>query len=141
MMDRQALNARKRAWRKATENAATKKYERTKKGKLMRIYRNMESRIKGVQTKKYHLYAGKSLLGRDEFYQWAMCSSDFHRLFSEWEKSGHDRKLAPSVDRLDTSKGYEIGNIEWVTHSENSRRGGLWRKHGEVSRRTVVPHG
>jgi len=37
-----------REYRKANGNASTKKYERTKKGKLMRTYRNMESRAKGI---------------------------------------------------------------------------------------------
>ena len=32
-----------------------------------------------------------------------------------------------SVDRVDSSKGYELSNMEWVTHSENSRRGAVNR--------------
>ena len=40
--------------------------------------------------------------------------------------------LAPTVDRIDPERGYSFGNMEWVTHSENSRRGGYWRpsEHG-----------
>lgn len=127
MATREYLDKQKE-YRERTGNAATKKYERTKKGKLMRNYRNMESRVKGIQWRKAHLYEGKSLIPRDEFYEWAMSSAQFHRLFDAWEKSGYSRKLAPSVDRVDSSRGYEIGNMEWVTHSENSRRGGLRRK-------------
>jgi hypothetical protein len=136
----EAFNARQREWRKATGNASTKKYERTTKGKLMRNYRNMESRVKGIQTKKFHLYAGKKLLSREEFYEWAMNSVEFHCLFWEWEESGYEMKLAPSVDRVDPDKGYEIGNMEWVTHSENSRRGGLSTKRkklADVGRRAI----
>lgn len=41
---------------------------------------------------------------------------------------GHlNMKLAPTVDRKDPSKGYEIENMEWVTHSENSSRGAINR--------------
>jgi hypothetical protein len=104
-----------------------KKYERTKKGVLMRKYRNMQSRIEGIQKKKHHLYRGKELLPREEFYEWAMSDPEYDRLYREWVESGFDRKLAPSVDRLDPSSGYTIENMQWVTHSENSRRGGLWR--------------
>jgi hypothetical protein len=114
-----------RAYRKANGNAATNKYEHTKGGKLMRIYRNMKSRVEGVQWLKAHLYAGKSLLPKSEFYEWAIASNDFHRLFREWVDSDFDRKLAPSVDRIDSRIGYEIGNMQWVTHSENSRRGAV----------------
>jgi len=104
-----------------------KKYERTKKGVLVRKYRNMQSRIEGIQKKKHHLYRGKKLLPRDEFYEWAMSDPEYDRLYREWVESGYDRKLAPSVDRLDPSAGYIIENMQWVTHSENSRRGGMWR--------------
>jgi hypothetical protein len=101
-----------------------KKYELTPKGFIMRLYRNMKSRILGVQKVKHHLYEGKELISKEEFYEWALApGSKFYPLFEEYMKSGRDMKLAPSVDRIDSSKGYGIGNMEWVTHSENSRRG------------------
>lgn len=131
-------NERRRAWRAKTQNAATKKYERTKSGKLMRIYRNMQSRIKGVQKLKAHLYEGKTLLPRSEFYEWALSSPMFHSLFAEWETSGYDRKLAPSVDRINPELGYEIPNMEWVTHSENSRRGGKYRPGQAINNSRMV---
>src|SRR5437868_1147795 len=53
-------------------NRYTHKYEKTPKGFLMRLYRNMQSRVTGVQKKKYHLYEGKELLPRAEFYDWAL---------------------------------------------------------------------
>lgn len=112
--------------------AACKRYEKTKAGFLMRAYRNMKSRISGVQKAKHHLYAGKALLDKADFYLWAQESAEFHKLFAEYEASGYERKLAPSPDRKDSSRGYEPANMEWVTHSENSRRGGRAKKHTEV---------
>lgn len=53
--------------RKQNGNEWTKKYERTPRGKLMRIYRNMKSRVEGVQKLKAHLYQGKELLSKEEF--------------------------------------------------------------------------
>lgn len=120
--------------RKANGNAYTHKYERTKVGKIMRIYRNMKSRVEGVQRLKAHLYAGKSLLPKDKFYTWALGSNEFHRLFREWVESGYNRKLAPSVDRLDSSRGYELDNMQWVTHSENSRRGSVAKRTHRLER-------
>lgn len=111
--------------RKLNENAYTKKYERTHGGKLMRIYRNMKSRVEGVQREKAHLYSGLELIGKHQFYEWAVESPEFWTLFDAWRDSGFSRKLAPSVDRIDSSRGYVIGNMEWVTHSENSRRGAI----------------
>ena len=114
--------------RKKTGNAATKKYERTKKGKLMRTYRNMQSRVTGILTKKAHLYEGLSLLPRDEFYRWALASPEFHRLFDEWVASGYRCGSSPSVDRIDPSRGYALENMQWLSHSENSSRASRQRR-------------
>lgn len=101
---------------------ACAKYERkSKQGFLMRAYRNMQSRVTGVQSRKHHLYAGKELLSREEFYRWSLESLDFHRLFDAWLAAGHPRRICPSVDRKDSSLGYSIGNIRWITFSENCR--------------------
>ena len=109
--------------RRASRRAICNKYEKTKPGFVMRLYRNMKSRIVGVQHQKHRLYAGKSLLGKEDFYAWALSHSRFNELFDAYEASGFERKLAPSADRIDSSRGYEIDNMEWVTHSENSARG------------------
>jgi len=116
-------NAWQRAARKKNGNAYTKKYERTKKGFLMRKYRNMQSRVNGIQQKKSHLYLGKSLLPREQFYAWALSNDQFHQMFAAWEESDYDRKACPTVDRIDSERGYEIDNMRWLTHSDNSRRG------------------
>ena len=100
----------------------TRRYEKTEKGFIMRMYRNMKSRIEGVQHKKKHLYEGKYLLSKEEFYDWIKSQSDFKSLFLLYEASNWERRLAPSVDRVDPSKGYSIDNMEVVTMSENSRR-------------------
>ncbi len=98
------------------------KYEKTKNGFLMRLYRNMKSRITGVQKKKFHLYKGLEILGKEDFYNWAKSSNDFHEMFQKWEESNYDRKLTPSVDRINPEIGYVITNMQWLTHSENSAR-------------------
>lgn len=108
-------------------NIKTIVYEKTKKGFLVRCYRNMLSRTNGVQKKKYHLYKGLSLLDKDHFYTWSLLNQDFHTLFTNWERNNYDRKLTPSIDRIDSKKGYEFGNIRWITFSENSLLGTLSR--------------
>jgi hypothetical protein len=115
-------NKRQREFRKRTGNAITKRYEKTKNGFLMRLYRNMKSRVSGVQSLKHHLYKGKSILDKKEFYEWSKSRPEFHELFCNWERSGYQRKLTPSVDRVNPLLGYEISNMEWVTMSVNSAR-------------------
>lgn len=126
-MTREEKNAKQRLTRLANGNLYTKRYEKTKRGFLMRLYRNMNSRINGVQKQKFHLYCGKELLPKSEFYSWAMANSTFHELFEKYERSNYDRKLAPGVDRIDPSRGYCLENMEFVTHSENSRRSSITR--------------
>ena len=101
----------------------SKMYEKTPKGFLMRTYRNMQSRVTGVQKKKAHLYLGLSILSRADFYAWAWDNVEFWRLYKRWAATDFDRKLTPSINRIDTTEGYILGNIEWLTHSANSALG------------------
>ena len=119
--------AYQREYRKANGNTHTKVYEKTISGFLMRMYRNMKSRITGVQTKKAHLYVGKELLPKEDFYAWAKDNPNFLALWEDYVKANHEQRLAPTVDRLDSSIGYTLSNMEWVTHSENSKRGSIAR--------------
>ena len=118
-------NRRQREYRKEVKNICTTKYEKTEKGFLVRLYRNMKSRITGVQKQKFYLYEGKELLDKEDFYKWALSNDDFKTLFNTYKENGYKRTLAPSVDRINSQIGYIISNMEFVTHSENSRRGNL----------------
>jgi hypothetical protein len=112
---------KQREYRLTTNNAATTKYEHTKKGKLMRTYRNMQSRVRGILKKKAHLYAGLPILPRSDFYRWALASNSFHSLYDGWVASNYRCGESPSVDRIDATEGYVISNMRWLTHRENSR--------------------
>ena len=124
-MNREQLNKKQREYRIKTKNSSTNKYEKTMNGFLMRKYRNMQSRVCGIQKLKAHLYKGLPLLDRKLFYDWAKSDDIFLNLFNDWKNSGYVRKICPTVDRMDSSKGYELDNMEWIIHSENSRRGSL----------------
>lgn len=121
-----------REYRRRNNNSHTKVYEKSKRGFLMRAYRNMQSRVTGVQKQKHHLYKDKFLLDRETFYHWSMYDNGFNALFDAWEAFGYPRKETPSVDRVNSALGYELTNMEWITHSENSRRGALSR-YGKTS--------
>jgi len=123
--NRAASNKRQREYRAKTGNKNTKKYEKTKKGYLMRAYSNMLGRVTGVQVKKAHLYLGKSILKRQDFYEWSLENKEFNILFEDWEQSSYSRKLSPSINRIDPNGGYTLGNMEWITHSKNSQLGSI----------------
>lgn len=121
------INRLQRERRASNGGADIKKYEKTKKGKLVRTYRNMYSRVKGILKPKAHLYADLPILDKEVFYGWALNDEAYNTLHDEWVASDYCRKLSPSIDRIDTEKGYVMGNIRWLTHSENSSLGGKSR--------------
>lgn len=88
----------------------------------MRTYRNMLSRVRGVQKRVAHIYQGLPILDKNEFYEWALNSSDYIDLWRVWVASDYDYKLTPSIDRIDPKQGYELWNMQWLTHSDNSAK-------------------
>lgn len=118
VVERAKKTRAQREKRRLSGDPATKKYEKTPKGYLMRSYRNMQSRVLGIQ--KTGSWTGKELLPREEFYEWALNDPVFRSLFMAYEALGFDRRFAPSPDRIDSSKGYTLDNLRWVTHSINS---------------------
>jgi hypothetical protein len=128
-MDNEAQKQRRRDYLKKTGNASAKKYEKTFKGFLVRLYRNMKSRITGVQKKNIKSYLGKELLDKHVFYEWALSNDDYKRLYDDYVNSNYDRKKAPSVDRIDTRYGYSIDNIQFITMSQNSGKDGAKKIH------------
>lgn len=61
----------RKAYRKLPHLSVQREYTKTPTGKLMMTYHNMRGRATGIQTKKAHLYKGKSLLSREDFYAWS----------------------------------------------------------------------
>lgn len=118
---RECTNEDQRYYRLRTKSEATQKYEKTKKGFLVRLYRNMLNRVTGRSKDKRHLYYGLEILPKEEFYEWALNNPDFHSLFKEWGLSGYERRLTPSVDRIDARIGYNVLNMEFVPFHENCR--------------------
>lgn len=130
-MTREEKNKHQREQRALNGNIHTKKYEKTPKGFLVRTYRNMLSRVNGVTKNKNHLYLGLEILDKETFYKWSLVQDDFWDLFNDWIASNYDRRCTPSIDRIDSSKGYTLDNIQWITFSENCKRGAnsRFKKH------------
>lgn len=79
----------------------------------------MNQRVRGTSTKRPDLYLGLPILPRDVFVNWAKNHPDFLKLYKRWLTNDFDRKLTPSVNRMNSSRGYVLGNIEWMTNSQN----------------------
>jgi len=121
----------------AKETANSYLYEKTVNGFLMRAYRNMTSRVKGIQKNKAHLYVGKPILSKEDFYNWSRNNPDFLRLYKLWTSANYDRRLTPSVNRVDSKKGYTLNNMEWITNSQNSALSSVTRKLKDKERQQI----
>lgn len=95
---------------------------------LSRLYTGMKRRTQGKSTKSPHLYIGKPIMPRDVFTSWAKNHPDFLALYKRWASYDFDRKLTPTINRINASRGYTLGNIEWMTHSQNSGLSGAVKK-------------
>lgn len=94
-----------------------------KRAFLSRCYANMRSRVNGkCNPRSAHLYEGLELMDREVFISMSLNDAEFNSLFLEWQEGDFERRLAPSPDRIDSSRGYTPDNIEWVPFHENCRR-------------------
>lgn len=93
---------------------------RSNKGYKNKMFYAMQNRIKTREVYKDF----KIDFSREEFYKF-VDTTDFEKMRLAWIASGYDRKLSPSVDRINPKKGYSINNIQIITVSENSKRKSL----------------
>lgn len=47
----------------------------------------------------------------------------FNSLYNNWVKSGYEKRMSPSLDRIDCKKPYTFENIQWMTWEDNCKKG------------------
>jgi hypothetical protein len=89
-----------------------REYRRTVPGLITLIYANqkMTSKKAGRPPPSYT---------KEQFRQWITQQPNFDRLFQDWQNSGFEKDLSPSVDRLDNTVGYTLDNIQLITWRQN----------------------
>ena len=95
---------------------------------LSRVYSKMRQRTKGRSTKRPDLYLGLAILPRDVFVDWSKNHPDFLKMYKRWFTNNFDRKLTPSINRMNSKKGYTLDNMEWLTNSQNCGLSGEARR-------------
>ena len=89
---------------------------RTRKGLVTKIYckQRTSSKVRNHPEPEYSL---------EELRIWIFGRENFNSLYFNWCQSGYDKKLTPSVDRLDDYLPYTLDNIRLVTWHENDKKG------------------
>lgn len=89
-----------------------KEYWRTPPGRLSQIYTAQNT----VSKQRKHLLPAYTRL---QLSEWAI-EQGYNSLWLAWHKSGYDKNLVPSVDRLNPNEPYTLSNIRLVTWAENN---------------------
>ena len=100
-----------------------------------------EKRKKALYNKRYreknpwrnHLHFSRSRAKR-KGWEHSLNIQDFKEL---WFRDKAWELKKPSIDRIDSSKGYIHGNCRFIERSENARLGVLGREASEKQRETV----
>ncbi len=85
-------------------------------------YDGMRRRVLGLCKRGS---TGKELLNEKEFIDWCHIPEVFNSfmdIYDAWVISIFERKLSPSIDRIDNSRGYTVDNLQWITQSENTKK-------------------
>lgn len=88
---------------------------------LTLLYAQIKYRCTKSTHSKSHLYYGKEFLTKEEMLNF-INNPIFIKLYNNWIIANKLRKLVPTLDRIDNSKGYNINNIMWRTLGDNSKR-------------------
>jgi len=100
---------------------------RTKKGLVGRIYNDQKasSKRRGHKPPAYTV---------EELRQVFRDSPTANKMFKAWVNSGYKKGLRPSIDRLDDSYGYNLGNIQLMTWDENRAKAYADAKSGRMKK-------
>src|SRR3974390_1975749 len=102
-------------------------YRRTLRGFLDQKYTAMSRRIRGKDKNCVSTVKGLSIIPRQLFLSWAYQQPELEILFKQYKKANWNFKLCPTIDRINTTKGYEFGNMRFITQSENAKGAALNR--------------
>lgn len=101
----------------------------TPRAHLVSCYNNMRRLVRGTGTRADRYYKHLGLMPRAEFLAWSLADKTHRELWARYIALGRLRKYAPSIDRIDTLRGFVAGNVQWLTLSQNCRKANLWRHH------------
>lgn len=95
-------------------------YNIKQKSDPFRFFRKIYATQKASSIKRGHPAPSYTL---EDLITWADSQPHLPYIWQAYQDSGQLRKLAPSVDRVNSNLPYTLGNLELVTWEENDFRG------------------
>lgn len=95
-------------------------YNVEQKSDPFRFFRKIYATQKASSTKRGHPAPTYTL---EALIAWADAQPHLPSMWLAYQNAGHPRRLAPSIDRIDSNLPYTLSNLELVTWEENDRRG------------------
>jgi len=80
------------------------------KSKIYHVWHNMMRRCHDVTNKRYKDWGGRGIV----------VDARWHTFVAFYADVGDVPFEGAQIDRIDNEKGYEVGNIRWVTNKENN---------------------
>jgi len=80
-----------------------------------RRYYEMSRRQKGCSSHQSNGAKGKDIMELAEFMEWCMDFDNlnvFLTLYFDWAHNGFNRWDSPSIDRIESNKGYVASNLQ-----------------------------
>ena len=99
------------------------KYGRTLPGLVSRIYSSQKYKSK----ERNHNLPNYT---KEELFQWLELHPQIEKIYVNWEKSGYNKNLTPSIDRINNYLPYRMDNIQLMTWIENKNKAYEDRKKG-----------
>jgi hypothetical protein len=84
-------------------------------------YSELSRRVKTFDPLRPNYY-GLPKCSKEEFVNRFLTDPEFLKQYEVWQKSGYQRKCAPSIDRINNKAGYMLDNLQFISQSENSRK-------------------
>lgn len=95
------------------------KKDQTFTGKAQAMWRGIVGRTNGHGRYGDHYKKLGRQITREEFIAFVWRSKRYEKLYWQWHNSGFNSHLAPSVDRIDPTRGYSLQNIRIIAFGDN----------------------
>lgn len=86
-------------------------------------YRGIVNRCTGKHKNRTYKVQTMPYLTKEEYATWWEENiKSFNTCYKLWVKNDYKNKFAPSIDRIDSNKGYTPDNMQWLTFTENCQK-------------------